>query len=93
MEPEDSLPFSQEPATGPCLNQMHLVHNFPPYFLNIHSNIILLSKSRSYEWSLPSQVSKQNSVCTPHLSLACCMSQSSILLDLIALIFGEVYRL
>jgi hypothetical protein len=23
---------SQEPATGPNLNQMNLVHNFPPYF-------------------------------------------------------------
>jgi hypothetical protein len=32
---------------------MHPVHTFPPYFLKIHSNIILPSTPRSPEWSLP----------------------------------------
>jgi hypothetical protein len=42
IELEGSLPCSQEP-----------VHTFPAYFPNIRSNIILLSTSRSSEWSLP----------------------------------------
>jgi hypothetical protein len=53
MEPEGSLPCLQEPAIGPVLIQMHPAHNFPPYFPNIHYNIIFPSTRRSSEWSLP----------------------------------------
>jgi hypothetical protein len=53
MEPEGSLPCSQDPTTGPILSQINPVHNFPSYFPNIHSNIILPSTPRSSELSLP----------------------------------------
>jgi len=42
MQPEGSLPCSQQPATDPVLSQMHPVHTFPPYFPKIHSNITSL---------------------------------------------------
>jgi hypothetical protein len=47
MEPEVSLPCSQQPATGPYLSQMNPVHNFPLYFPNNHSNIFLPSTPKS----------------------------------------------
>jgi hypothetical protein len=37
----------------PILSQMHTVHNFAPYFRNIHSNIIFPCTLRSSAWSLP----------------------------------------
>jgi len=37
MEPEISLPCSQQPATGPC-PKMHPVHTVLPYFPEINSN-------------------------------------------------------
>jgi hypothetical protein len=51
MQHEDSLPCTQEPATGPSLSQMHPFHT-SSYFSKIQSNNILPSKSRSSEWSL-----------------------------------------
>jgi hypothetical protein len=39
MEPECSLPCSQEPATGPYPEQMNPVHTFPN-LSRIHSNVI-----------------------------------------------------
>jgi hypothetical protein len=45
------------------LSQMHLVH-IPPYFPKTHSNIILPSRPRSHEWSLPFRFCDQNVVCT-----------------------------
>jgi hypothetical protein len=41
MEPEGSLPYSQEPAIGPYPNQINSVHTTPSYFSNIHFNSIL----------------------------------------------------
>jgi hypothetical protein len=43
MEPEGSLPYSQEPAALPY-----------PYFSKIRSNIVLPSMFRSYECVFPS---------------------------------------
>jgi len=40
MEPEGSLLCSQEPATGPCLNQMTVVQILTSYFFEIHFKII-----------------------------------------------------
>jgi hypothetical protein len=40
IEPQDSLPCSQEPANGSILSQMHAAHNFPtlfPYYLPIYA--------------------------------------------------------
>jgi len=45
------------PPLIPTLSQMNPVHNFPPYFRKIHSNVILLSTPRSDPWSLPFRVS------------------------------------
>jgi hypothetical protein len=36
MEPEVSLPSSQEPATGPCPEPDNPVHILIPYFFNVH---------------------------------------------------------
>jgi len=40
MEPEGSLPCSQQPATVPYPDSMYPVHTFPQYVPKIHSNII-----------------------------------------------------
>jgi len=51
MESEGSLPYSQEPATGPY-PESNPVHNLIPYFFKTCFNIILLSSSLSPKWSL-----------------------------------------
>jgi hypothetical protein len=38
MEPEGSLPYSQQPVTGPYLSQMNPVHNPEPYLIKINFN-------------------------------------------------------
>jgi hypothetical protein len=48
MEPKGSLPYSQEPPTGPY--QINPVHNTQPCLCNIHSNIILPSTPKFSEW-------------------------------------------
>ena len=54
MEPECSLPHSQDSATCPH-PQLDQYHSFSSYhLLKIHFNIILTSKSGSSKWSLPS---------------------------------------
>jgi len=78
----------------PILSQMHTVHILPTYFSKIHSNIILPSTPKSFEWSLSFRLSNQNIVCIVHLSHACYMSPSYISLDLIILIiFVEAQNL
>jgi hypothetical protein len=67
MKPEDSLRCSQEPATGPNPEPDKWVNNFPRYFPEIHSNIILQSKPGSSELSLPFVFSDQNFVCISRL--------------------------
>jgi len=46
----------------PVLNPMDPVHKFSPCFPKIESNIILESKLRSLEWSLPFRFSNQISL-------------------------------
>jgi hypothetical protein len=64
------------PPLAPTLSQIHPVHTLPPYFPNIHSNIILPSTLRSLDWSLPFWFSDQNYVYISHLSHACYMPHS-----------------
>jgi hypothetical protein len=53
MEPDGSLLCSQEPATDSYPEQMNPVHNLPPYFSKIYSNIFLSSTLKSSNLSLP----------------------------------------
>jgi hypothetical protein len=71
------------PPLVQILSEMYSVHNFPTYFLKIHSNIILPFTTRSSEWS-------------PRFSTktVCTWPAHIILLDLIILkILGEAYKL
>jgi len=51
MEPEGSLSCSQNSTTGPY-PESHASAPQLPHFPKIHSNIIVPSTHRSYEWSL-----------------------------------------
>jgi len=63
----------KSPPLVPLLSYMHPLHTFPPYFLRIHSNIILPSTSTSSKWPLPFR----SFICISHLSYACCMPHPS----------------
>jgi len=67
----------KSPPLVPILSQMYLIHNFPPYFPEIFSNIIL-TPPRSSEWSRPFWFSNQKFVSTCHLSYAPPFSSSLI---------------
>jgi len=82
METEVSLPWSLL-VSIPI--QSHRVHTSPPYFCNIHFNI-LPSTSWSSKWFLSFWISDQNFVCISHLSHAWYILRHLGLLDLIALI-------
>jgi hypothetical protein len=47
------LRFHTRPPLVPIFSQVHPVHNFPPYFHKIHSNISFSSMFRSIKRSLP----------------------------------------
>jgi len=55
MEPEVSLPCSQQSAIGSCPE----ADESSPHFSKIQSNIIILSTPRSFEWSYPLRFSDQ----------------------------------
>jgi hypothetical protein len=76
----------KSPPLVPILSHMNPVHTFPPYFPKIHSNIILISTSRSYKWSLAFRILNQNIVCISQLSHPCYIPCSCHLLALITLI-------
>jgi hypothetical protein len=57
---------------------MHPVHTLPPYFLMIHSNVILLFAPTSSEWSFLFIFSNQN-YCVHFSSLPCVLHVPPIL--------------
>jgi hypothetical protein len=75
----------------PILSQVHPICTFLPYFHKIHSNVTLLSMPRSSKCSPPFGFSNQNIVFLIYLCVLCLAYL--ILLDLISLLFGEVYKL
>jgi len=50
----------KSPPLVPILNLINLMYTFPPYFPEIHSNIIWPSTPRSYKWPLFFRFSDQN---------------------------------
>jgi len=81
------------PSLVPTVSQMNPVHNFPPYFPKIHSNIIFPATLMSSEWSFPFRFSNQNIVWISPLSHAFYTPAHLIFLDLITLLIFEVYKL
>jgi hypothetical protein len=73
MEPECSLPCSQQSATGPCLKPDESNPHLPTLFPKIHSNITLPSMPRSSEWPLPLRFSDHHLISISHISHACYM--------------------
>jgi hypothetical protein len=59
LEPEGSLPCSQQPALVHIQSEMQPIQTFPPYFRKTHSNIILPSTNEfliSYAYYMPTHV-------------------------------------
>jgi hypothetical protein len=52
MDPESSLPFSQEPATLPYSESLESFYTLTHCFFKIYFNIILPSKPTSPKWSV-----------------------------------------
>jgi hypothetical protein len=52
MEPEGSLPCSQDPQLVPILSQINPIHAMPSYLSKIHFNIVHPPTSWSSQWSL-----------------------------------------
>jgi hypothetical protein len=69
MEPENSLPCSQEPATG-TYPEPNKFNQQPVMLFKTNFNLILLSMPRSPRRSLSFRVSNQNLVCMSVLSHA-----------------------
>jgi hypothetical protein len=71
MEPEGSLPCSQNPAIVSDLEP----DEFSPHLIlfHIHFNIILPSTSRLSKWSLPFRFFNQNIIRSFHLCHSCYM--------------------
>jgi len=90
MEPEGSLPHSQEPTTWPYPRQIYPIHAVP-HFLKIHFNIIFPSTPRFLNWPLSIRSPHQNPVGTslPHMcyilrpSPSCCHPNNIWLIHII----------
>jgi hypothetical protein len=62
-----SLPWSQDPATGTYPEPGDSSPHPPPYFPEIHSNIIFPSTARSSELAVTFRLSDENFTCISHL--------------------------
>jgi len=75
-EPKSSLPCSQQPATYSYPSQFNTI-DAPPYFHQIHCNIIISSTPRSSMWFLSFRFPHHNSLWTrplPPMCHMCCPS-------------------
>jgi hypothetical protein len=73
----------------PIQSQTNPLHNLPPYFPKIHSNIIHPYTCRYSDWSLPFKCNDQSFVFTCHLPKRAICPAHLTLLDLITLIILE----
>jgi hypothetical protein len=78
MEPEGSLPPSQEPSTSlyPEPDRFNLYH--PLYLSKIHFNIVHLPTSWSSQWSLSFWISYQYPIRIHLLPHSCYMPRSPL---------------
>jgi hypothetical protein len=77
MEPEGSLPHSQQPATYPYPEPARSTPHPTSHFLKIHLNIILPSTPGSPKWPISLRFPYQNPVNASPLPNACYMPRPS----------------
>jgi hypothetical protein len=73
IEPEGSIPCSQEPSTVPIMNHINPINIIPFYRPKIHFNIVHSPTSWSSQWSLFLWLSYQYLTFIPLLPHSCYM--------------------
>jgi hypothetical protein len=73
MEPKFCCHVHKSPPPVRTVSHINPVHALTPYFIKIHSNIIISHMFRFLKWCLPFRFSGQNFVCIYHLTKACHM--------------------